>query len=333
MPISTFHTIRDPGRIGRIRRLDRCATEDGFLAVAAIDHPTSLLAASGAPWPSADEATVLKLQLIEALAVHASGLLLDPVHSIAQAVAGGQLPGSRGLIANIDQVRETPTGLERTVDLRPGWTPRRIADSGADGAKYVFFHRQEHDQTARDDLERVEALVADCHAAALPCIVEPIWFALDDEDLADAAVRRARAKAIVDVAARFAALGADVLKVQFPGETATTAQRADAAAACRDLDDALEVPWVLLSEGVGYDDFRQQVEVASTAGASGFMVGRSVWSEAAHGGADPAALALVRDRMGELVQVLRAAGRPWREHITADRVHEFVEDGWWATDA
>lgn len=332
MSTTKMPTISGPRLLGRVRRLDRCATEDGFFAVAAIDHPTSLLSASGAPWPSAHEATTLKLRLIEALAVHASGLLLDPVLSIAQAVASGRLPGSRGLIANIDQVRETPTGLERTVDLRPGWTPRRIADSGADGAKYVFFHRLERDVATRGDLERIERLVADCHAAALPCIVEPIWFALDGEDPIDAGVRRARARAIVDAAGRFAALGADVLKVQFPGETATAAQRADSAQACRDLDDALSVPWVLLSEGVGYDDFRAQVEIASTAGASGFMVGRSVWSEAAHGGADPAALAMVRDRLGELLQVLRAAGRPWRERPAVDRVGGSIEDGWWAAE-
>ena len=40
-------------------------------------------------------------------------------------------------------------------------------------------------------------------------------------------------------------------------------------------------PWVLLSGGVDDATFERQVEVACHAGASGVLVGRSVWAEAA----------------------------------------------------
>lgn len=325
-------SVTDTGMLGRIRRLDRCATPDGYLAVAAIDHPGSLLVPAGSPWPTHAAAVGLKLRVIEALAEHASGLLLDPVLSIAQSVLTGRLAGGLGLIANIDQVRETPEGLERTVDLRPGWTPRRIADSGADGAKYVFFHRAELADRASAADERIATLVADCHAVALPCIVEPIWYPLDGEDPSDPQVARDRASGIVEAAAHFAAMGADVLKVQFPGSVAGEQAQREAAAACRDLDDALEVPWVLLSEGVGYEDFRRQVEIAADAGASGFMVGRSVWSEAVFGGANEASLATVRARMAELTDILRRHGRPWRPISDVDTVEASVADDWWSTD-
>ena len=51
--------------------------------------------------------------------------------------------------------------------------------------------------------------------------------------------------------------------------------------ACAELEAATRVPWVLLSGGVDDATFERQVRVACEAGASGVLVGRSVWAEAA----------------------------------------------------
>lgn len=320
--------IDRPGDLGRLRRLDRCATEDGFLAVAAIDHPAVLLRSADGLLPDAHEAAQLKLKVIRALAPQASGLLLDPEFSIAQATVSGALPGSVGMIANIERMRETEDGFERIVDLRPDWTPDRIAATGADGAKFVFFHRAEAPE-ASGDVERVGELAVACHAVGLPCIIEPLWYPLDGEDVADPTVQRARAEAIVASAARFAACGADVMKMQFPGAVEDAAARADAASAATDLDAALDVPWVLLSEGVGYEEFAVQLELAAAAGASGFMAGRAVWKEAvATGGADDA-VALAADRLARLTAIVRAQGRPWREPVASGRVDASLAPSWW----
>lgn len=320
--------IEGPGGLGRLRRLDRCATEDGFLAVAAMDHPRVLLASADGVRPDAREAVQLKLKVIRALASHASGLLLDPELSIAQATVSGALPGSVGMISNIERMRETEDGFERTVDLRPDWTPDRIAATGADGAKFVFFHRTEG-REAQSDVQRVTQLVRDCHAVGLPCIIEPLWYPLEGEDVGEPAVRHARARAIVDAAAKFAACGADVMKVQFPGAADDAAARADAAAAAKELDAALAVPWVLLSEGVGYDDFSVQLELAASAGASGFMAGRAVWKEAVATGGAEDAIALAGKRLEQLTAIMRAGGRPWRERVAPDQVDAALAPSWW----
>lgn len=323
--------VTDPGTLGRLRRLDRCATPEGLLAIAAIDHPARLLGPADGPTPSRETVVHRKLALVTALAPHASGFLLDPELSIAEAAVSGALPGGSGMIANIEQLRESDTGFEREVDLRPGWDPARIAASGADGVKFVFFHRAELPEAERE-VERVTALIADCHAVGLPCVIEPLWYPHVGEDPADPTVARSRARAIVAEAARFAACGADVLKVQFPGGVADPGQRAEARAACRELDAALPVPWVLLSEAVGYDDFRVQVELAATEGSSGFMAGRAVWSEVAASGGSSAAIALAVDRLATLRAVVDACGRPWRERVPGDALGPAVADGWWSRD-
>ena len=49
---------------------------------------------------------------------------------------------------------------------------------------------------------------------------------------------------------------------------------------CRRLDASSRVPWVILSAGVDFELFCQQVEIACQAGASGFLGGRAIWQEA-----------------------------------------------------
>ena len=97
--------------------------------------------------------------------------------------------------------------------------------------------------------------------------------------------------------------------------------RAASLEACRRLDAGIRVPWVILSAGVGYADFKRQVGIACTAGASGFLAGRSIWRDAVSTH-DPAkreaAAADAAGRLAELAAVTRAAGRPYRDVMPPD---------------
>lgn len=321
----------DLARLGTSRRLDRSATRDGFLTVAAIDHPAGFFPAPGGNAARPAAVVAAKLEIIEGLAGHASALLLDPTSSIGQAIATGALPGDVGLISNIELLRETPEGLDRTTRLQPDWTPERIARLGADGVKFVFFHREEAEREAAEQRAIVSDLAARCRAVDMPLIIEPLWYRLNGDDTDEPAGSAARTDAILRSAVTFAALGADVLKLQFPGVVATAAARADAAAAARALDGAITVPWVLLSEGVGFDDFAVQVELAARAGASGFMAGRAVWGDVTRAVDPPARRAALIDaarRLDVLTASVRAHGRPWRERAPLHEVQASLPADW-----
>jgi tagatose-1,6-bisphosphate aldolase len=322
-------------RLGTIRRLDRCATHDGFLAVAAIDHPASMIAPAGSG-TSPDHGTLVatKLSLIDELATHASGLLLDPVLSLGPAIASGRLPGSVGMIANIELMHETTEGFDRRVGLRPQWTPERIAAVGSDGVKFVFFHREELTEQAAEHHAVVAGLARRCAAVELPLIIEPLWYPLEGEDVTDPRTVTDRAAAIVRTAAAFAASGADVLKVQFPGSVGSVESRREAAAAVHDLDTSLVVPWVVLSEGAGFDEFELQVEISAQGGSSGFMAGRALWADVvgALGDARVEAIAEAGRRLRSLTGIVRANGRPWRERPPLATVVETLAEQWYAID-
>ncbi|GFJ94661.1 hypothetical protein [Phytohabitans rumicis] len=198
---------------------------------------------------------------------------------------------------------DTPPGWDTATRLRPKWTPEKMAKLGVDGVKLILFYRADLTETAAEQRKLVADLAADCHAWRLPLIVEPIWYPLPGEEPGETQ----RADAIVASAAEFTLLGLDILKMQYPGS----------AGACRDLDAAATVPWVLLSEGAGFDDFAAQMEVAARAGASGYIAGRAVWGDAV---GRTAALGRVGERLDALNAIVRAHGRPWAERVPAGAI-------------
>jgi tagatose-1,6-bisphosphate aldolase len=327
----------DLQRLGTVRRLARLASDDGFFLIPALDHPENYLALfdSDVARVPYDVVVGSKLALAAYLSRYASALLLDPVWSLGQAVATGALPGSVGLLAALDLLRytpDTPPGWDPATRLRPGWTPEKAARLGADGVKLVVFYRADLDEPAARQRKLVAELVASCRAPQMPLVIEPVWYPLAGEDSADPAVARRRAGAIVASAAEFAVLGADILKVQFPGSVGSVAERASAADAARELDAALSVPWVLLSEGAGYGDFAVQMEITARAGASGYIAGRAVWGDAV-GNLPEAersrALARAGERLRALNDIVRRYGRPWTERVPLDTVPTALPPGWY----
>ena len=76
------------------------------------------------------------------------------------------------------------------------------------------------------------------------------------------------------------------------------------------------VPWTLLSAGVEFEAFVDQVGNAMDAGASGFIAGRAIWGEAV--GLDRSARReFLATAASERLQTLSAAvtgrGRSWRQ--------------------
>jgi tagatose-1,6-bisphosphate aldolase len=327
----------DLRRLGTTRRLARLASEDGFFLIAALDHPENYLAlfdadVSRVPYPTV---VASKLELVATLSRHASGLLLDPVWSLGQAIATGTLPGTVGVLAPIELLTYAPAvppGWDTATRLRPAWTPQKMARLGVDGVKLILFYRADLQEVATGQRKVVADLAAACREQQLPLVIEPIWYPLAGEDPTAPGTERRRTHAIVAAASEFALLGADILKVQFPGSLRSAAHRAAAAHASRELDGSLSVPWVLLSEGAGFEDFAQQMEICARAGASGYIAGRAVWGDAVGGLPESqrlTALARAGQRLDTLNQIVRAYARPWAERVSPQIVAGIMTPDWY----
>lgn len=322
------------GDPGKMRGFQRITTADGFFAILALDHLISFkdMLAEDRSTVSYAQAVDAKLELVRAVAPVASAFLLEVQFSLAQVVASRALPGSVGLICSIEGEGFDVVDGERRTRMRPGWTVRKIKLSGSDMVKLLWYYRPEA-RTAEQQRQVVRDLVAECAVQSIPLVVEPIWYALPGENAKTAEWAACRVEGIIESARTAADLGADMLKVEFPGDTSTPEGRRAAEAACRRLDDSLSQPWVILSAGVGYEAFRDQVEIACAAGASGFLGGRSIWQDAV-ATRDPVkraeAAKVAAERLAELTRVTRAHGRPYRPELTGEALTAALPDGWYA---
>ena len=316
--------------IGKVRRLQKCATGDGKLVMFALDHRGNLqLALNPADRQSVTYAQMVafKQEVSEVMSGHSSGILLDPQYGAAQAVAAAAIAPGCGLLVAVEKTGYTGDPTARESQILPGWSVEKIARMGADGVKLLIYYHPDAPNAAEQ-----EALVAEvgeqCRELDMPFFLEPLSFALDPtlKKLASPEKR----VVVTETARKLTPLGVDVLKAEFPINIADEKDEALWAEACAELSAASVCPWIILSAGVSFEEFESQTAVACRNGASGVLVGRAVWAEAADlQGEDRAEFlqTTARERMGRLTDVIEAYGRPWTAFYPD--LPRSVTEGWY----
>jgi tagatose-1,6-bisphosphate aldolase len=324
------HKIIDPGKL---RSFQRVTSPDGYFLICALDHLSDFqeLLDNDPSRVTYQQTGAAKNEIVRALTDQCSAFLLDARFGLAQAIASRALPGSVGLMASIEDEDYKPATATRKTRFRENWSTRQMKMLGVDVCKLLWFFRP--DSTVADhQREVVRHLAEECTSLSLPLVVEPIWYALEGEDPKSDAWRERRVTGIIESAREANALGTDMLKVEFPGYVDSEAGKAQALAACQQLDAAINVPWVILSAGVNYDSFKTQVEIACNAGASGFLAGRSIWRDAIST-KDPSlrekAALNAADRLAELANITRACGKPFGPRFEGEELTRAFPEFWY----
>ncbi len=315
---------------GTRRGLDACASPRGTFAVLALDHRQNLRRELH---PDAPESTTFKEMVefkravVRALAAHATGTLLDPEIGAAQAIADGSLPGGTGLLVAIEATGYEGPSTARVSRVLPGWSVEQAKRMGASAAKLlVYYHPDAANAATQEQL--VAEVAAECVRLDLPLFVEPLGY--DPATGGKLAGERRRA-CVVETARRLSRLGGTILKAEFPYDASVTDEAAWSSA-CAELDEASSVPWVLLSGGVDDATFERQVAVACRSGASGVLVGRSVWAPAATlppADRDAWLASEGRDRLDALARLVDELALPWHERPNAGLAFEVPGEGWY----
>ncbi len=303
---------------GRARSLQASATARGIFTILAIDHRDALRVMINPKTPEAIPAaqlTAVKLAIVRQLAPQASAVLLDPIYSAAQTIADGALPGHVGLLCALEEQGYLGDPLNRQTTLLSGWSVEKAKRLGASGVKILLFYHPGAGLAAEKQEHLVRAVLIECQRYDLPLFLEPISYSLDpDIKKGTEAFAQQRRRIIVDSARRLSALHPDVLKVEFPIDVRFESDQAVWRAACVELNEAASVPWALLSADEPFETFKQQVRIACETGASGFLVGRSVWREAAtlsDVGREEFLANIAKRRFMELVEIAQEFGQPW----------------------
>jgi tagatose-1,6-bisphosphate aldolase len=245
--------------------IDAIAYASGAICGVALDHRDSLrVAARTRDYPE-DNASLrsLKTELARGLAPAASVVLLDTELGID---AMAELAGTP-LVVPLEAQGYEAVGKGRLTTLLSDIDPERAAALGAVGCKLLLPYRPDLADAARKQEDTAAGVIASCLAAGVLSIIEPLVYGEVP----------ALGATVVETAKRLARLGPDLLKLQYPGDASYCAALSDVCGA---------VPWVLLGGGTDEATFLTHVRDACTAGARGYIVGRTAWDTALVADAD-----------------------------------------------
>ena len=269
--------------IGKIRGLQQVANPDGIFVICAMDHRGSLRSMIDEDCPEEvnyEEMVERKLELCSSLAKYASAVLLDPIFGAAQCISHSVLPSDTGLLVSVEASGYSGGKEHRITKLLDGWNVEKVKRMGASGVKILVYYRPDLKQLASRQLDMVNAVAMECIKYDLPFLVEPKSYPIGNEINNPAEFATVKERLVIKTAQDITALPIDVLKAEFPVDLHYKKDKPKLINLCHQLDISSRVPWVILSAGVDFEVFFQQVEIACQAGASGFLGGRAIWQEA-----------------------------------------------------
>ncbi len=266
---------------GKLRGLQRICNPNGTLTMVATDQNSSMMSmmkkATGTD-ATYQEIADAKVMLSRALAPHCSGLLVDGYYGYWSTVAAHAVPGGTGLLIRVEKSGAdknkagAPCGEEE-----PGWSVAKIKRCGADAVKLLAQFEPTEFDSAEKNFALVRRTYEQCVDHDILFLLEPLHFPFDGDDAKSDTVLNRKAETVIE-SARILSRYCDVYKAEFPG---TYGRESDAVQTdnLKRLNDACTKPWVLLSAGVKYPEYKKQVEMAMKAGCSGILGGRAFWTE------------------------------------------------------
>src|SRR5262245_30547997 len=271
---------------GKLRGLQRISNANGTLTMVALDQNSSMInmikdslkKKNDDREPTYNEIVEAKVTLANALARHSSALLVDAYYGAWNTVASFSLPRETGLLVRVEKSgadknkRGAPMGA-----IEPGWGVTKIKRFGADAVKLLAQFEPGEPDSAEHQFALVQRVWEECQKHDILFLLEPIHFPYDNEKKDSPSVLARKANTVIE-SARILSRWCDVYKAEFPGTIGRDSDK-QLEENLKALNAATQRPWVLLSAGVDYPQYKQQVEMAMRFGASGVLGGRAFWKE------------------------------------------------------
>lgn len=232
-------------------------TRDGKFLMLANDHRDSLkklLSPNDHEKVSTKDLVEFKKDIIDQVISEVSGLLIDVEYGLL-----AYEKKSKPFLLPIEKSGFIKEGVDRVTELEH--TVEDLKKLGAAGIK-LLIHYDQDSSTVNVQMETAKKVLNDCRDQKLPLFLEILTYGAGSKP--DQIVGAVNMMLDQDIRP-------DVFKLEFPDEEKY----------CRVITDSLdETPWILLTRGKTYDLFKEELKTAMSAGASGFLAGRSLWEEA-----------------------------------------------------
>jgi tagatose 1,6-diphosphate aldolase len=335
---------------GKLRGLQRICNDNGTLTMVATDQNSSMISMmkdankkkgdlntknpEEGREPTYQEIVEAKIVLASALAPVSSAILVDGYYGVWNSVASFSIPAKSGVLVRVEKSGGTKNAVGAPLmDIEPGWGVGKIKRCGADAVKLLAPYEPTEPASAEHQYNLVQQVYQECQKHDILMLLETVAFPFGGEKK-DSKDYKARKAATVIESARQLSRFCDIYKAEFPGHFGqeTESQLRDNVKA---LDAASERPWVLLSAGVDFPDYKKQVETAVDCGASGVLGGRAFWKEFFLQDGPVAREKFARgeavERVRQVDAIVKAKATPWfkRYGLTTDELHAVrAAEGW-----
>ncbi|MGB2962523.1 MAG: tagatose 1,6-diphosphate aldolase [Anaerolineales bacterium] len=318
--------------IGKRRGLTSTSTEQNVFSILAFDHRQSFvkMVNPGSKDPASyQEVVSAKLDVIKTLAPVASGVLLDPLYGAFQAIARNELPAKTGLLVAVEKTGYSGKSTARSSTLLPDWGVPQIKKMGGDAVKLlIYYHPEGGELTEKQD--QLTTLVAQqCRDHDIAFFLEAVSYSIDpNQNKNSIEFAKDRPSLIARLVRRLSSLEPDILKIEFPVDSNHHQDQTFWREACLSISDVSKCPWTVLSAGVDFEVFEDQVKIACQAGASGFIGGRAVWKEGI-----PLQSAervkwlrdVAHKRLTELNEIAEKYARPWTDFYPSQELDQYQD--------
>ncbi|MBI2020858.1 DUF2090 domain-containing protein [Candidatus Daviesbacteria bacterium] len=229
-------------------------TSDGKFLMLALDHRGSFKKLMNPQDPesvSDDQAIQLKKEIIESLKDLFSGLLIDEVWGL-----DAYQVRSKPFLLPLEKTGYTDEQGERVTELE--YTVEQIKNLGASGAKLLLYFNPKG-ISAKKQIETAKKVMQNCKHNDFPFFLEIVTYGSGKGEVYQS-VKMLQDEGVVP----------DVWKLEYPGTEE----------GCKEITNLVHtIPWILLTGGQTFDQFKPELEQAIPAGAKGFLAGRALWQE------------------------------------------------------
>jgi tagatose 1,6-diphosphate aldolase len=327
---------------GKFRGLQRISNPNGTLSMVATDQNSSMysmikdaLKKKGEDRePTYSEMVEAKCILSRALSPHCSAILVDAYFGYWNSVVSGCIPGNCGTLIRVEKSggdknkHGAPLGA-----YEPGWSVEKIKRCGADAVKLLAQFEPTEPESAEHQFRFVRDVYEQCQKHDILLLLETVAFPFGGEKKDTPAYVARKAETVIE-SARYLSRFCDVYKAEFPGHLGKDSD-ATLEANLKELNKVSERPWVLLSAGVDFPDYKKQVEMAMKCGASGVLGGRAFWKEFFTYEGTEARVKFAEGESAERVKtidkIVQANATPWfaRYGLTVEDLQSVrVAEGW-----
>lgn len=227
-------------------------TQNNYFFMLALDHRGSFIKLAGTE--DTKKLIDYKYDIINSLIYQFSGILIDENYGFkAYSLFNPDI--LKPFLLPIEKSGFIEKGEGRLNELET--SVEEIIDKGALGVKLLLYFNKK-DKNSKKQIDLAKVVGEECKKNGVPLFLEIVHYAESKDVLDTLSILRQEG------------ISPSVWKLEYPGSEK----------ACRQVTEFLEdTPWILLSQGVSFNEFYKQTFIAAQNGCSGFLAGRSLWQE------------------------------------------------------